>query len=314
VAISIGSAVGAGFNLISRRPVSVIAWGFFLYFSIVLLFALGIVVVGVSVFGKLSSLNGMTDPTQVSQAMVGVLLALWPALVIVAIGALLIGAVVQGAVYRAILMPEEKGFFSLRLGGREMALVLLSLLIFVMAIVFEGLSIVLIGGVFYLATRIGNFVGPLLAVLFCIFYALAFMWVALRFSMAGPMTFAEGRVRFFGSWALTRGNGWSLFGLAWVMVLVFIGVSIASGIVGGIVNLIFGGGMSALLMGSSGASSNPDSAAQFAAHWPVLLLAAIPSLLLNAVIQGLTQAIAQGPWVDVYRQLKGAPDVSHAFT
>jgi hypothetical protein len=314
VSISIGSAVGAGFNLIGRRPLSVIAWGFFLYFTIVLLFALSVVVIGFSVFGKLQQLNGMTDPTQVSQTLLQVLLAMWPALVIVSIGALLIGAVVQGAVYRAILMPEDKGLFSLRLGGREMALVLLSLLVFVVVIVVYALSIVLIGVLAYVAARIGSSVGPLLLVLFCIFYALAMMWLALRFAMAGPMTFAEGRVRFFGSWALTRGNGWSLFGLAWVMLLVLIGITIASAIIGGIVNIVFGGGVSALLMGSSGASSSPDAAAQFAAHWPMLLLAAVPSLVLNAVMQGLTQAIFQGPWVDVYRQLRGAPDVSHAFT
>ena len=48
------------------------------------------------------------------------------------------------------------------------------------------------------------------AVMALIFIPLAV--VAVRLSLAGPMTFAQRRVRLTGSWALTRGRFWSMFG------------------------------------------------------------------------------------------------------
>ena len=46
----------------------------------------------------------------------------------------------------------------------------------------------------------------------------------------------------------------------------------------------------------------------------MLLLAYMPTVLMQAVFQGVSQAISVGPWVDVYRQLRGAPDVAQTFT
>ena len=311
MAVSIGSAVGAGFSLIGRRPLSVIGWGFFLYFSLVILFAIGVLIVGVAVLGKLTALSGSSDPNAISQAILQFLMALWPALLFVAIGGLILGAMVQGAVYRSILMPDQRSWASLRLGGREFALILLSLLMIPIVLIVYLFSAIVVGAVAYLASRLEGTIGTLLIVVFCIAYLLALMWFALKFSMAAPMTFAEGRVRFFGSWSLTKGQGWSLFGLAWVMVLVIIGVSLAYSIVSGIIGAIFTGGVMASVMSAPGASQDP---AALMSHLPVLLLAYIPSLLMGAAFQGLMQAITQGPWAEVYRELRGSPDVAQTFT
>jgi len=96
------------------------------------------------------------------------------------------------------------------------------------------------------------------------------------------------------------------------MVLVWMGVTIAYSMVSGIVNAIFTGGAMASVMASSGGAT-PDANALMA-HWPVLLLAYIPTFLMGAAFNGVMQAISMGPWVDVYRQLVGPTDVATTFS
>lgn len=315
MAISIGSAVGSGFNLIGKRPLSVISWGFFVYVAIFALFGIGVAIVGLPVLGRLAALNGQTpDPAQVQQMMLGFLLAIWPALLLVTIGGLFVGAMVQAAVIRSILAPEQRGFASLRFGRAEGALVLLALLYIPIAIVVFLVSAMVIGGAAALGHAIHGVGGGLLVFLVCVAYAVGLMWVALRFSLAAPMTFAAGAVRFFSSWSLTKGEGWRLFGLAWVLVLVWFAVTVAYSIVSGIVNALFTGAAMASILASAGGSGAASNPAVLASHWPIMVLAFIPSFLLGAAFNGLIQAISQGPWADVYRQLKGSPDVAATFT
>ncbi|HWF77329.1 MAG TPA: hypothetical protein VN694_09155 [Caulobacteraceae bacterium] len=316
MAISIGSAVGAGFNLVGRRPISVVGWGFFTYATLFALLGIGAAIVGLPVLQRLAALRGQTpDPTQFGQMMLGMLIALWPALVLVMIGALFVGAVVQGAVIRSVLTPDERGFASLRFGRAELALVLLALLyvpIFLAAVVVSSLYT---GAIVAAGHLIHGLAGGLLVFVACVAYAVGFMWVALRFSLAAPMTFTAGAVRFLGSWTLTKGEGWRLFWMAWLLVLIWFAVSIAYSIVSSIVNVVFTGAAMASIVASAGASSSSTAGVDaMMAHWPILALAVIPSLLMGAAFNGLIQAISQGPWVDVYRQLKGSPDVAATFS
>jgi hypothetical protein len=311
VAISIGSAVGAGFSLIGRRPLSTIGWGFFLYFAILLLFGLGFLIVGLPVIGKLAQLGDNPDPSQMGQVVLQFLIMIWPALLFVVIGGWVVGAMVQGAVYRSILTPDDRGFASLRLGRQEFALMLLGLVLIPIVLLVYLVTLLVVGLVAFLASRLHGAAGPIIIVVFGLAYALGLMWFALKFSLAAPMTFAEGRVRFFGSWSLTKGQGWALFGLAWLMVLIVLGVSLGYSIVSGIIGAIFTGGAVTALLAAPGAAQDPSV---IMSHLPMLLVAYIPTLLMGAAFQGLMQAITNGPWAEVYRQLKGSPDVAQTFT
>jgi hypothetical protein len=314
MAFSIGSAVGSGFTLIGRRPVTVVSWGFFVYLTIFVLLGIGVALIGLPALEKLASLNGQTpDRAQAAQMVLGVFAALWPAFLLVMIGSIVVSVMVQGAVFRSILEPDHKAYFSLRLGGAEGALLLLMLLYIPIFVVVWLVSAVIVGGLFFAAHYLHGLAGGLVAFFGCVAYALVFMWIALRFSMAAPMTFAERRVRFFGSWTMTKGEGWGLFGLAWVMVLVWFGVTIGYSIVSAIVNAVFGGGAMAMIFASSGGSAGSDPNALLS-HWPILALAYLPSFILGAAFNGVLQAIVQGPWVDVYRQLRGSPEVASTFT
>jgi hypothetical protein len=315
MAISVGSAVGAGFNLLGKRPLSVVAWGFFNYFSVFILFGIGVAIVGVPVLSKILAAGGNPDPTQAAQIMMTLFLSLWPALALVMIGSLFVGAMLQAAVIRSILHPDDKRLASLRFGREEGALVLLFLLYIPIAIVIWLVTAAVVVASVFVGRAIHGFGGGLVVFIVCVAYAVGLFWVALRFSMAAPMTFAEGRVRFFGSWALTRGEGWRLYGLAWLMVLVIVGVSIVYGIISSIVQLVFVGAALTSVIASAGGGPNgsPNPAAIMAAL-PMLLLAYIPSFLLGAAFNGVLMAISQSPWADVYRQLKGQPDVAATFT
>jgi len=314
MAFSMGSAVGSGFALIGRRPVSVISWGFFIYLTIFIMLGIGVALVGLPVLERLTALNGQTpNPTQAAQLALQMLAALWPAFLLLMIGSIVASIMVQAAVFRSILEPDHRAFFSLRLGGAEGALLLLMLLYIPISVVVWLVSAVIVGGLFFAAHFMHGVAGGLVAFIGCVVYALVFMWIALRFSMAAPMTFAERRVRFLGSWTLTKGEGWGLFGLAWVLLLVWFGVLLGYSIISGIVNALFTGTAIAAILASAGgsAASNPEA---LLSHWPILALAYIPSFILGAAFNGIFQAIAQGPWADVYRQLRGSPEVASTFT
>src|SRR5580658_4064213 len=103
MAISIGTAIGSGFSLVGRRPLSAIGWGFFSYFATIVLTVIGIAIVGFPVLAKLTALGGVApDPQEALQLGLTMLLALLPAIAIVFIGSLFINAMVIGAVCRSV--------------------------------------------------------------------------------------------------------------------------------------------------------------------------------------------------------------------
>jgi hypothetical protein len=312
---SIGSAVGSGFALVGRRPLSVVSWGFFIYLTIFILFGLGVAIVGLPALSQLGALgNSQADPTAASRVVLEMFVALWPAMVLVMIGSIVVSVMVQGAVFRSILEPDQKAFFSLRFGASEVALLLLILLYIPIFIAVWLVSAIVVGGLIFAAHQIQGFLGGFIAFIGIVAYGLAFMWFALRFSLAAPMTFADRRVRFLGSWTLTQGQGWRLFGLAWLLVLVWFAVSIGYSIVSTIINLMFtGAAMSSILASSGGSAAASDPSVLFA-HWPLLLLAYLPTFILGAAFNGVFQAIAQGPWAEVYREMRGSPEVAATFS
>ena len=128
-------------------------------------------------------------------------------------GAILVSSVIYGAVNRAVLLPSESAFGYLRLGGDELRIIGLSIiltLLFIGVVLGLGTAVAIIAGV--LATIAGD-VGAFIAFpLFILMYGVI-IWLAVRFSLAVPITVAERRIAVFDSWRLTRGHFWSLLGM-----------------------------------------------------------------------------------------------------
>ena len=310
MALSIGTAVGSGFNLIGRRPMAVIGWGAFLLVGVLLIELLAIVLFGLPT--PTAAVGAGLTPGALVQQMQA---QAWRTIFVVVLE-IPLTVVASAAVIRAVLEPENRSFASIRFGAQEGALVLLYLLFIPIWIGLAVVSIIVaipigvIGGA--VGRAAGGFAGGSIAFVLFVAYGLALLWFALRFSLAFPMTFVEGRVRLLASWEATRGEGWRLFGLWWLLFLVAIALVIGLIIVVFILALIAAG----VGVGLSGANfqnlaTNPAS---LAALGPVMLIFALIILALYAFCIGCAQAIFLVPFADAYRQLKGSPDTAATFT
>lgn len=315
MAISVGGTVGAGFNLIGRRPLTVIAWGGVLMLAAIVVQVLAFLLFGLPPTASTPVAPG-ADTTQVFQQLGAQMAKSLGRSFFAVVIQLPVSVIISAAVMRAVIEPEDRAFASIRVGGQEGALLLLFLLyipigiVFILAWILGVVACVLIGGL--LGRYIGGFGGGAVGAVLLIAFGLTFMWFSLRFSLAAPMTFAERRVRFFGSWTATRGEGWRLFGLAWLLVLIGIGLALALFIVFGIlVFVVFG----AAIAGAGGATAfQQNPVGVLGSLGPLMIIALVVFAAVYAVVLGCMQAIFAAPFAEAYRQLRGSPDVSATFS
>jgi hypothetical protein len=116
---SISDAVVAGFDVIRRRPLSVVAWGL-AYFALAVLPSAGLfALVGgdfIELFSQVSRSGGNPDMeafTRLNSTMT----LFQPIAFLTAVAA---RAMLTTAVFRAVLEPKNRGFFYLRLGKDEL--------------------------------------------------------------------------------------------------------------------------------------------------------------------------------------------------
>ena len=213
-----------GFRLIRRRPVSALVW------------ALAWILLG---YGALWALLTMATPqlfheaaalpdlrTQPRAAFAGIIqleLGLFRSLGPWLLWAWIVGTVLVAGVYRAVIEPRNNGFAYLRLGGDELRLLLLSIILGVLWAVFLFASIAAGAGLFMATSQLVQPAQGLLDVAIVLVLVCLALIIPVRLSLAGPMTFARKRLQILDSWGLTRGRFWRLVGL-YVLVTVFIWV------------------------------------------------------------------------------------------
>ncbi|SFK26305.1 hypothetical protein [Caulobacter sp. UNC279MFTsu5.1] len=289
-----------GFRLIRREPRTIVIWAVFsLVASVALLAAM--IASGFSRFMGVSAAQGTMTPEALTGFLVGEVIAIG--------GAILIASVMGAAVYRAILRPAEAPLTRLRLGGDELRLVLLSL---IMGVVFTGLLIALVIPVALVSTVIGfaGLAGPgggesgvgamagvVLLVLFS--YLLVFaglVFFAVRLSLAGVMTFAERRLRVFESWRLTKGRFWRLLGCYSLTVALMLPIYMVMMTVYFAVAFAFSGGDVGRAMGEI---AQPDMTSLAAYFSP----ARIVYLVLAGAVGGVLNAVMYAPAAAVYRAI-----------
>lgn len=291
--VSIGRALDAGFGLVRRHPGAVAVWGL-LYILLGVLPQYG--------FMALVGPDMLTTMTSAGARPSAELLQRQVALVPLQMSGALLGLVCQtlllGAAYRAVLFPQERAFFFVRLSLRELwlGLVMLVLLIgFVIAFFLPILPMAIIGGIATAAG--GGAVGAIFGIVAVLGGFCVVVWAALRMSLAPPMSFAERNFRLFESWKQTRGQAARLFAVAAVIIVMMI---VAEAIVGLLGFLLLGG---------------PARMADFArlARDPAQMLTAMAPVFLGfsvvlTLLSTLFYAIVGGAWAQIYRDLNPRPE------
>ncbi len=299
--VDIGRTATAGFGVIARNPLAVLAWA-------VVLLLLGVLPAAGLMSAFLASLaeiarmdaSGMEPSPEALAPAMSAAFAMQPVLLLTSLA---VRAILTAAVFRAVLEPGERRWFYLRLGARELWLALMivafgvlsfAVMIPVSAVLVPLLMILAIGGD-------GNPLAVIPVMLAAVLIALAVLgWLFVRFSMALPMTFAEQRFRLFESWTLTRGQTWRLIAVG----LLLIGAVLALEL--GLLALLVVASLA--FLGEGGIDEAAASAffAQDASIWMAELAPwAVGMALAGALLGSVVTTILAAPWAEAYRQLSG---------
>lgn len=301
---AVTDAAFAGWGTIRRHPVSVLVWGLLYALFLLLVFVgfAGPIVRAFAVFSKPEVAR--QDPQLVMSVLGGVM----GGYVFFLLGALVLGAVVAGAVLRAFFQPEDKAFFFLRLGTRELWLLLTT---FVQSLVIGGAQFVagfIIGLVSAAASVASPEIGGIVRVIGQLAtYALA-IYLVLRLSMGVPMTYVQSNFRLFESWSMTQGAMTKLL-LTWLLVLV------VSLVIYFVAAIIFGFGAAGSLMHLPGLKDPQAFFARPATVWAADLAPAIGvAAVLCTVVIGTLSTLSYTSFAFIYRQLNPDADVSATFS
>lgn len=290
------NAAMRGFRIAFGKPMTMLAWAGVYLLAFVIMGAVFFAMAGERYLNLLSSsaAGRRTEFEELASAMgpiagAGLLLM---------IGAAFLSAVFMAGVYRLILRPEDRGLAHLKLGGDELRLFGLTVLLWVLgALVFfasiMGLS---------LAAAIAGRFSPLVWLIG--FPAIVCLWVFLgvRLSLAGPMTFAERRIRITEAWDLTRGRFWPLLGMS-LLVLIFL---ILVAVLGSVAAMPFQIMVSQSIIGAGGAApAATDFESMLANAGPMMAAAGFGYVVVSLLASVLQVVVTYAPQADAYAQLTG---------
>lgn len=285
----------AGFRLVFKRPMLILAWTGLYVAAIVAIGLVAVLLAGPSLM-SLGQMSETSDPTAVFAAMGG----LWVLILLLFPILLITGAMFVAAIYRAILRPEEKKLAYVTLGPDEWRLVVVSLVYFVLAIAVGGGVVGLIAGASAVA---GESLRGLVAFVLILAGIALWIWLAVRLSLVAAQTFVERKLNLFGSWALTRDRFWPLLGM-WVLTIIFAIITVIVVTVISYIPLVVIGGFGALAQ-----TSNPDPASMTAGVVIGLIFYGVIQMV-GSIVQSV---VTSAPAADAMRQLLPADGAAAVF-
>jgi hypothetical protein len=295
--LSIGNAVVAGFGVIRRRPVAVLIWGLL---QTALLGAMFVVMAPIylAMVAELAK-NAGHPPTPDVANMMQMQGAIW----LLNLVTVFVATILYCAVFRSLIHPEQSGFGYLRLGATELILFLLMIGAYIALLV--AIFILMIPAAIVVAVLVAVHAAAA-AVIAGILLGAGALWgvvyVALRFSLVGPMMVDDGKVHFLDAWALTRGRAGALF----LMALCLFGILIALEMVLVVIAAIIG--VSVLSSVAGAASAIP---ALFQQPPGVVLSELTPLFVIGGAaaipLYGALLAIFGAPWARAYLDFRVHP-------
>jgi hypothetical protein len=291
----------SGFRLVREHLKTVGVWAVLMTVASLIVSVVTIKLAGpqLAAMMELSS-EPSSDPQATLKAMEG----MGPLFLFSAVYSLAIYSVLLAGVNRLVLRPHDSAGAYLRLGAdelRQAAVLVLVNLILVAAYFGAVIISVLIGGV---GAAIGGAgLGVALGVLTGMAMVALMLVLAVRLSFAGVLTFDTGKVDIRGSWALTKGRFWPLFGAYFVALVLAMVVYALLMVIIVVVGAGLGGGLSAM-----SEALNPDMTSLGAFFTPAGMVRTLFSGLLSVLIM----LIVFAPAPTIYAQLRGR-NVSDTF-
>lgn len=195
-----------GIQTMRRKPLTVLAWA---GFSLVMLPILGLlvkIVLGEDGRQVLAGRGSSADPRD----LLDLVMQMGGVMVLLVALALLLGSVLQAAIIRSVLEPNNRRFAYLRLGKEELQLLVVSLITWAAALV----CTVIPSGVLVLGSALLTgaaqawfaFLGGLAVIGFS-------LWVAVRLSLLGPHAFSHHHIDIRAAWMQTHGQFLRLLGM-----------------------------------------------------------------------------------------------------
>jgi hypothetical protein len=199
------------------------------------------------------------------------------------------GAAIQGlivaALYRMRLRPgEAPGLYYLRISkdeGRLLGLWLVMTVAFVALMMAGFLLLRALEPVSGLAVGAGTLA-----------YLALLVWLAIRFSLAGPANFATGRLGLADSWRLTKGRFWALLGMTVLALCLLVLIAVVLFILTAVIQAAIGGFHTLAPV----SLSDPQALAERPGAYAFALVAEL-------VIAPLYLVIGQAPYATAYQAL-----------
>lgn len=294
MSFSASDAAFEGFRVVRRHPMTVVWWAvaYVAFFAIFFALAVGPLT---SVMASVEALERSGEPSMAeAQALGMAYLALFA--VAMPLG-LLSGAILNTAVARSVLQPEQSRFGYMRLGMDEIRVLGVTVVISIAMVIASMVTFGLIGVAAGLISVVGVPALWVLVVLLVLAGAAAMIWLLVRLSLVVPMTLDRRKFALAEAFALTKGRVFPILGMAIIAFIMAILVSLLGLIIGLPIQLAVGGGIEVL--------SAYDGQTLFQ-----ILSQAAPVLIgwsvLNAVFSALQLAVVYAPFSEAYRQLRPA--------
>ena len=144
---------------------------------------------------------------------------------IIALPGFLLGVLCQTAISRAVLGSKASRLGYFQPGRDQLKVLILSALVWLLFVGSSVIGLTLVG----VLTGLGAMMGPIAVLLSAIVAGAvicALVWLALKLSLAVPITVQNKQVSLRESFAVTKGRCWPLFGMALIAMLLSVAVSI----------------------------------------------------------------------------------------
>lgn len=302
MAFSATDAAFEGFRLVRRNPLALVAWTLlYAVLTLATLFSMSGVVDQLEAWSaQAEALESVTRPTleQILAVMSGFGWILAQVAWLLPVS-LIVGAMLSAAVARGVLTPSSDRRGYLRLGMDEVRVLAVTFVLGVVMCLVAVASFLAVGILIAaVKTAAGDGPAAIAAVVGFLGVTCLFVWLAVRLSLAVPITVAERRFAFFDSFNLTKGRFWPLLGMAVLAVVMVLLVQLLSSIVSMPLGILSG-----LETWSFNSDQDPEAvraALDVSNPW------VIAHALVEAIVSALTVGILYAPFAAAWRDITGA--------